>query len=46
MNENDPKTLVEAVSTRFSTVMRGVVGRRITYRQLCAIDDCGFMGAP
>ena len=22
----------------------GVVGRRITYRQLCAIGDCGFMG--
>lgn len=30
--------------TRFNTVMRGVVGRRITYRQLCQIDDCGFMG--
>lgn len=29
---------------RFATVMRGVVGRRITYRQLCQIDDCGFMG--
>lgn len=29
---------------RFVQIMRGVVGRRITYRQLCAIDDCGFMG--
>lgn len=29
---------------RFATVMRGVVGKRITYRQLCQIDDCGFMG--
>lgn len=29
---------------RFATVMRNVVGRRITYRQLCAIGDCGFMG--
>lgn len=30
--------------TRFAQVMRGVVGQRITYRQLCQIDDCGFMG--
>jgi transposase-like protein len=30
--------------SRFNTVMRGVVGRRITYRVLCAIDDAGFMG--
>lgn len=29
---------------RFARVMRGVVGKRITYRELCAIDDCGFMG--
>jgi transposase-like protein len=29
---------------RFAWIMRGVLGRRITYRQLCAIDDCGFMG--
>jgi len=29
---------------RFATVMRGVVGKRMTYRQLCAIGDCGFMG--
>ena len=29
---------------RFATVMLGVLGRRITYRQLCAIGDCGFMG--
>jgi len=26
---------------RFATVMRGVVGKRMTYRQLCAIGDCG-----
>jgi transposase-like protein len=31
---------------RFGRIMRGVTGRRITYRQLCAIDDCGFMGIP
>ena len=30
--------------TRFDTVMQCVVGRRITYRVLCAIDDAGFMG--
>lgn len=29
---------------RFATVLPGVVGKRITYRQLCAIGDCGFMG--
>lgn len=29
---------------RFAQVMRGIVGKRITYRQLCAIGDCGFMG--
>jgi transposase-like protein len=29
---------------RFLAVMKGVAGRRITYRQLCMIDDCGFMG--
>ncbi len=29
---------------RFATVMPGILGKRITYRQLCAIDDCGFMG--
>ena len=29
---------------RFARVMLGVLGKRITYRQLCAIDDCGFMG--
>lgn len=29
---------------RFARIMRGVTGRRITYRELCAIDDCGFMG--
>lgn len=29
---------------RFAAAMRCVVGRRITYRRLCAIDDAGFMG--
>lgn len=29
---------------RFNTVMKEVVGKRITYRVLCAIDDAGFMG--
>ncbi len=29
---------------RFERALAGVVGRRITYRQLCAIDDAGFMG--
>jgi hypothetical protein len=29
---------------RFSAVMAHVPGRRITYRQLCQIDGCGFMG--
>ncbi len=29
---------------RFDTVMATVPGRRITYRQLCEIDGCGFMG--
>jgi len=29
---------------RFDVVLGGTVGRRITYRQLCAIDDAGFMG--
>jgi transposase-like protein len=29
---------------RFNRIMKGVTGRRLTYRQLCAIDDCGFMG--
>jgi transposase-like protein len=29
---------------RFAQVMRAVLGKRITYRQLCAIDGCGFMG--
>ena len=29
---------------RFHAVMQGVLGRRITYRLLCAIDDAGFLG--
>lgn len=29
---------------RFNVVMQGVLGKRITYRMLCAIGDAGFMG--
>ncbi len=29
---------------RFALVMRGVLGKRLTYRQLCMVDGCGFMG--
>jgi transposase-like protein len=29
---------------RFWAALLGVVGRRLTYRRLCAIGDCGFMG--
>lgn len=29
---------------RFTALMARVLGRRLTYRQLCAIEDCGFMG--
>ena len=29
---------------RFAAVMRCVQGRRLTFRQLCAIGDAGFMG--
>lgn len=29
---------------RFEALLSCVVGRRLTYRQLCAIDDAGFMG--
>lgn len=31
-------------SLRFLLVLRGVVGRRLTYRRLAAIGDSGFMG--
>lgn len=30
--------------TRFDDLLAGTVGRRLTYRRLCMIDDCGFMG--
>ena len=30
--------------SRFDAVMQGVLGRRLTFRYLCAIDDAGFMG--
>lgn len=29
---------------RFNRIMQGVTGKRITYRELCALGDCGFMG--
>lgn len=29
---------------RFTAVMKRVVGKRLTFRELCMIDDCGFMG--
>lgn len=30
--------------TRFVAAMKGIIGRRLTYRELCAIDGAGFMG--
>lgn len=30
--------------TRFALVMKGVLGKRLTYRQLAMIGGCGFMG--
>lgn len=29
---------------RFEALLKMVVGRRLTWRQLCAVEDCGFMG--
>lgn len=29
---------------RFKLVMQSVLGKRLTFRQLCMIDGCGFMG--
>ncbi len=29
---------------RFWAALKGIVGRRLTYRRLCMIGDCGFMG--
>lgn len=29
---------------RFAVVMKSVLGKRLTFRVLCAIDDAGFMG--
>lgn len=29
---------------RFFSLLKGVVGKRLTYRELAAIGDCGFMG--
>ena len=29
---------------RFRVLMRAVPGRRLTWRQLCSVDGCGFMG--
>lgn len=31
-------------SDRFASVMQTTVGRRVTWRQLCNVDGCGFMG--
>lgn len=31
-------------ASRFKAVMQSVIGRRLTYRQLCAIGGAGFMG--
>ena len=33
-------------SGRFAFVMRAVLGKRITFRRLCALGDSGFMGIP
>ncbi len=30
--------------TRFLEALAGIVGRRLTWRQLAGVDDCGFMG--
>lgn len=30
--------------SRFLATMRGVVGRRLTWRELCGVDGAGFMG--
>lgn len=30
--------------SRFHEVMSRIVGKRLTWRELCAVDDCGFMG--
>jgi hypothetical protein len=29
---------------RFLSLLKGVLGKRLTFRELCAIDDAGFMG--
>lgn len=29
---------------RFANVMKTTIGRRVTWRQLCEVDGCGFMG--
>lgn len=31
-------------ATRFLEALSGVVGKRLTWRELAAVDDCGFMG--
>lgn len=31
-------------NARFGAVLAATAGRRLTYRQLCEIDGCGFMG--
>ena len=38
---NDRKT---DDAQRFADVMARTAGRRLTWRQLCNVDGCGFMG--
>lgn len=35
---------VKSDAERFRLVMQSVIGKRLTYRQLAAVDGCGFMG--
>lgn len=30
--------------SRFGALLAAVIGRWLTWRQLCAVGDCGFMG--
>jgi hypothetical protein len=31
-------------ASRFAHVMSSVTGKRLTWRELCEVDGCGFMG--
>jgi transposase-like protein len=35
---------LENDASRFWTVLQNIVGKRLTYRQLASVGDCGFMG--